>query len=85
MVICRQRPGTAKELVFISLEDGSGVANAVVPPDLFERVRLTATQEKFLQTTDIAQTGQGPLLVRATRIERPACLLSTKLSSRDFH
>ena len=38
-VICRQRPGTAKGFVFISLEDETGVSNAIVTPDLFERVR----------------------------------------------
>ncbi len=85
VVICRQRPGTAKGFVFISLEDESGVANAVVPPDLFERARLTATQEKFLQITGIAQTRQGLPLVRATRIERLACPLTTGVSSHDFH
>src|SRR6185369_13693609 len=36
-VICRQRPGTAKGFVFISLEDETGVSNAIVDPDLFER------------------------------------------------
>ena len=85
VVICRQRPGTAKGFVFISLEDESGVANAVVPPDLFEQVRLTITQEKFLQVTGVAQTRQGLPLVRATRIERLACPLAAGVSSHDFH
>ena len=39
-VICRQRPGTAKGFVFISLEDETGVSNAIVDPNLFERFRL---------------------------------------------
>src|SRR6267143_1495484 len=39
-VICRQRPGTAKGFVFISLEDETGVSNAIVTPDLFEETRL---------------------------------------------
>ena len=39
-VICRQRPGTAKGFVFISLEDETGVSNAIVTPDLFEKLRL---------------------------------------------
>ncbi len=85
VVICRQRPGTAKGFMFISLEDESGVANAVVPPDLFERARLTITQERFLQITGIVQTRQGLPLVRAERIERLACPLSAGLSSHDFH
>ena len=47
-VICRQRPGTAKGFVFISLEDETGVSNAIVDPDLFERFRLLITEEAFL-------------------------------------
>src|SRR5207253_7517220 len=47
-VICRQRPGTAKGFVFISLEDETGVANAIVDPNLFERFRLLITEEAFL-------------------------------------
>ena len=85
VVVCRQRPGTAKGFVFISLEDESGVANAVVPPDLFEQARLTITQERFLQITGVAQTRQGLPMVRATRIERLTCPLTTGVSSHDFH
>ena len=85
VVICRQRPGTAKGFVFISLEDESGVANAVVPPDLFERMRLTITQERFLRITGIAQTRQGLPLVRAEQIERLACPLLSGTVSHDFH
>ena len=47
-VICRQRPGTAKGFVFISLEDETGVSNAIVTPDFFERIRLLITEEPFL-------------------------------------
>src|SRR5205085_1745255 len=47
-VICRQRPGTAKGFVFISLEDETGVSNAIVDPDLFEQWRLLITEESFL-------------------------------------
>ncbi|MFO0442507.1 MAG: error-prone DNA polymerase, partial [bacterium] len=51
MVICRQRPGTANGHCFISLEDETGIANAFVPSDLFEKRRLTITQEPFLKIT----------------------------------
>src|SRR5690606_20081694 len=50
-VICRQRPGTAKGFVFISLEDETGVANAVVTPPMFERHRLVINQEPALFIT----------------------------------
>jgi len=46
-VIVRQRPGTAKGFVFISLEDETGVSNAIVTPDLFEETRLLVTESHF--------------------------------------
>lgn len=54
-VICRQRPGTAKGLVFVSLEDETGIANAVVRPDLFEERRMVVTQEPLLRITGTVQ------------------------------
>ena len=47
-VITRQRPGTAKGFVFVSLEDETGVANAIITPDLFHRNRLLLASERFL-------------------------------------
>jgi error-prone DNA polymerase len=47
-LICSQRPGTAKGFVFISLEDETGVSNAIVEPELFDRFRLLITEENFL-------------------------------------
>ncbi len=47
-MICRQLPSTAKGFVFISLEDETGVANAIVAPTLFEESRLMISQEAFL-------------------------------------
>ncbi len=47
-VIVRQRPGTAKGFVFLSLEDETGISNAIVTPDLFERCRLALVQEPYL-------------------------------------
>lgn len=84
-VICRQRPGTARGHVFISVEDETGVANAVVSPDLFEAERLTITQERFLRITGPVQTERGLPLVRATRVERLACSRVDGIQSHDFH
>ncbi len=47
-VITRQRPGTAKGFVFLSLEDETGVANAIITPDLFHQNRLLLASERFL-------------------------------------
>jgi error-prone DNA polymerase len=83
-VICRQRPGTAKGVVFISLEDETGISNAIVAPELFEKLRLVITQESFLQITGRLQTRENVYVVQAQKIER----LDTELagsSSYDFH
>ncbi len=68
-VICRQRPGTAKGFVFISLEDETGIANAVVVPKIFERDRLIITQEPALKISGRLQNQAGVIHIRAERIE----------------
>jgi error-prone DNA polymerase len=84
-VICRQRPGTAKGFVFVSLEDETGIANVVVVPALFERLRLTITQEPALRITGIVQNVSQVIHVKAEKIEplREADL--PVQSSHDFH
>ncbi len=69
-VICRQRPGTAKGFVFISLEDETGVSNAIVPPPLFEAQRLVITEESFLVIEGRLQHVDGVIHIKAERIER---------------
>jgi error-prone DNA polymerase len=84
-VICRQRPGTAKGFVFISLEDETGVSNAIVDPDLFERLRLAITEEAFLLIEGEVQNSDGVVLIK-TRSIRP--LMHEALvgsESHDFH
>ena len=69
MVICRQRPGTANGHCFISLEDETGIANAFVPSDLFEKHRLVITQEPFLKISGQLQRSEGVTTVLARSIE----------------
>jgi error-prone DNA polymerase len=64
-VICRQRPGTAKGFVFISLEDETGVSNAIVDPDLFEQFRLVITEEAFLLIEGEVQNSDNVILIKA--------------------
>lgn len=42
-VIARQRPGTAKGLIFLSIEDETGIVNVIVSPDLYDQDRLVVT------------------------------------------
>jgi len=68
MVITRQRPGTAKGFVFLTLEDETGVANIIVRPDLFARDRLTIIEEPFLIVDGVLQSQDGVISVRAERL-----------------
>src|SRR3984893_5389257 len=82
LAICRQRPGTAKGFVFISLEDETGISNAIVSPQSFEKNRLIITQETFLLIEGILQLNSGVIHVRAEKIE---CLPAPELEMADAH
>jgi error-prone DNA polymerase len=84
-VICRQRPGTAKGFVFISLEDETGVSNAIVDPDLFERFRLAITEEAFLLIEGKVQNSDGVVLIKAREIRALAHEQLIGSESHDFH
>jgi error-prone DNA polymerase len=84
-VICRQRPGTAKGFVFISLEDETGVSNAIVTPDLFEKLRLVITEEPFLIIEGEVQNSDGVVLIKTQNIKRIAQAQIAGSESHDFH
>jgi error-prone DNA polymerase len=84
-VICRQRPGTAKGFVFISLEDETGVSNAIVTPDLFEKLRLVITEETFLLIEGEVQNSDGVVLIKAQQIQPLAHDQLVGSNSHDFH
>jgi len=84
-VICRQRPGTAKGFVFISLEDETGVSNAIVDPDLFERFRLVITEEAFLLIEGQVQNSDGVVLIKARDIKPLVHERLVGSESHDFH
>jgi error-prone DNA polymerase len=82
-VIVRQRPGTAKGITFLSMEDETGIFNVVVMPDLFEESRLTIVREPYLLFEGKVQNVDGVVHVLAKRVERiePA---APAMSSHDF-
>jgi error-prone DNA polymerase len=84
-VICRQRPGTAKGFVFVSLEDETGISNAIVTPPMFEANRLVITEEPFLVIEGRLQHINGVIHVKAQRIERLQYDPSVASRSYDFH
>jgi error-prone DNA polymerase len=83
-VICRQRPGTAKGFVFISLEDETGVSNAIVDPDLFERFRLLITEEDFLLIEGEVQNSDNVVLIKTREIRPLAHEQLVGSESHDF-
>src|SRR6059036_272689 len=82
-VIVRQRPGTAKGFVFLSLEDETGIANVIVTPQRFARHRLTLVTAPFLLVEGIVQQQDGVVSVRATRVEGLSPL-AHNVPSHDF-
>ena len=64
-VIARQRPGTAKGFIFLSMEDETGIANVIVTPDLYERERLIVTRSKFISRKGHLQNQDGVIHVKA--------------------
>ncbi len=85
LAICRQRPGTAKGFVFISLEDETGISNAIVSPQIFEKNRLVITQETFLLIEGVLQLQSGVIHIRAEQIERLHAPELETADSHDFH
>ncbi len=64
-IICRQRPGTAKGFVFLSLEDETGIANIILTPDVFEQNRIVATRSRYLLIAGLLQNQDGVVHVKA--------------------
>ena len=83
-VIARQRPGTAKGFIFISMEDETGIANVIVTPDLYERNRLVVTRSKFLLVEGPLQNQDDVIHVKAVRLA-PLTHGGLELRSHDFH
>ncbi len=86
LVICRQRPGTAKGFVFLTLEDETGMANIVVTPQRFERHRRLLVTSPLLLVSGPLEKSHGVINIRA---ERFRSLLpeagEAAVPSRDFH
>ena len=67
-VITRQRPGTAKGFVFLTLEDETGIANIIVQPDLFAGEKLTIVSESYVVVEGTLQIQDGVTSVKAERV-----------------
>jgi len=83
-VIARQRPGTAKGFVFLSLEDETGISNAIITPKLFAQTRLTVVSGRFLLIAGRLQNIDNVISVKVDRVEALPVSEAT-VSSHDFH
>jgi len=69
LVLVRQRPGTASGVVFMTLEDETGIANIIVWPKVFERLRAVVIGGRFVAVTGKLQSESGVIHVVAERME----------------
>ncbi|PYU22484.1 MAG: error-prone DNA polymerase [Acidobacteria bacterium] len=83
-VIARQRPGTAKGFVFLSLEDETGIANAIITPQLFERSHVVIVHQQFLVIEGKLQNQENVVSVKAASV-RPLNITQAQPASHDFH
>ena len=84
-VICRQQPGTAKGFVFLSIEDETGIANVILKPDVFQRLRVTVLSNSYLLIAGVLQNQRGVASIKATDV-RPCLMPTTAVAtSHDFH
>jgi error-prone DNA polymerase len=82
-VITRQRPGTAKGMMFVSLEDETGIANAIIAPDLLQKNRVLLISEKFLMIEGILQNQDNVIHIRAEKVA-PLRITQAETVSHDF-
>ena len=83
-VIARQRPGTAKGFVFLSLEDETGIANAIIAPQLFEQDHTVVVHHQFLLIEGRLQNQDNVISVKVERIQ-PLRITRAEITSHDFH
>jgi error-prone DNA polymerase len=83
-VIARQRPGTAKGFIFLSMEDETGIANVIITPDVYEKNRLLVTRSRFLLVAGRLQNQDNVIHVKAAKLATLASNLP-EIISHDFH
>ena len=83
-VIVRQRPGTAKGFMFLTLEDETGVSNIIVTPQLFDKYRLELVGHPFLLIEGALQNQDNVISVKASHVQ-PLSFRVAAAPSHDFH
>jgi error-prone DNA polymerase len=83
-VITRQRPGTAKGIIFMTLEDETGTSRVIISPDFYDNNRMVVLKEQFVLVSGIVQNQDNVVHLKARRIE-PLAVSLASISSHDFH
>jgi error-prone DNA polymerase len=83
-VIARQRPGTAKGFCFLSLEDETGIANAILTPQVYEKNHLVIVHQQFLLVEGLLQNQDGVVSVKVEGV-RAISITRAETVSHDFH
>src|SRR6202023_1726839 len=83
-VIARQRPGTAKGFVFLSLEDETGIANAIITPQIFQENHIVVVNQQFLLIEGRLQNQDSVISGKAERV-RALGITRAETTSHDFH
>jgi len=83
-VLVRQRPGTAKGFVFLSLEDETGIANIIVTRDVFGVYKRTIVDEPYLLVEGVLQNQDGAVSIKADRVDSLR-YSGPEIESHDFY
>ncbi|HET9183234.1 MAG TPA: error-prone DNA polymerase [Candidatus Angelobacter sp.] len=83
-VITRQRPGTAKGLIFLTLEDETGNSNIIVSPDVYSSDPGVVLHERFIKVRGTVQNQDGIVHLKAEQI-LPLQVTAAETCSHDFH
>jgi len=82
-VITRQRPGTAKGIIFMTLEDETGTSRIIISPDFYDKNRMVVLKERFVLVSGLVQNQDNVIHVKARSI-RPLTISAAQTPSHDF-
>jgi error-prone DNA polymerase len=83
-VITRQRPGTAKGIIFMTLEDETGTARVIISPDFYDQNRMVVLNERFVLVSGMVQNQDNIVHLKARSIQ-PLSISAATTPSHDFH
>ena len=83
-VITRQRPGTAKGIIFMTLEDETGTSRVIISPDFYDKNRMAVLKERFVLVSGLVQNQDDVVHLKARSIQ-PLTISAATTPSHDFH